>query len=398
MKCNVLLSAGLALVLAAPVSTALAGQVTLIGSQGTWECGRDGSLEVDSNGNVTIHVDSSCNLGADGGNNGGGNENPPAPALTKSSSSLSMQEGQTRTFTLKLNSAPASNVKVQVSSGSAGVASVNPASLTFTSANYSQAQTVTVSGLAVGSSTITAATTNDSDPAFSDLSTTVTVNVSAASGGGGPTNNDPGLGKKWFTTYEGQNVFVVDRSAYGNRTYFTGCLSQSWSALGLSHSRSLNPFVGTVQTGCRGYGSIRAGDTYAQRVPFKTGSGAFSIKIARAEAGEVAGQAYDIAISAIPGNLDPTEFADNKRCMQKNVTEGTISLMERSEWENLNPRNRGAYCPIEKNTKYYFNFRPSPGTQGATKCGTSSYVCRVQVVDDIPPSYYQDVRTPSDSY
>src|SRR5690606_27923334 len=206
-----------------------------------------------------------------------------------------------------------------------------------------------------------------------------------------------GLGKKWVTSFEGQNVFVVDRSAYGNRTYFPGCLSQSWSELGLSHNRPLNPFSGSVLTGCRGVHSLRAGATYAQRLHLVSGSLPVTSKLGRAEAGETAAQGYDIALSSTPGNLNPTEFA-NDRCSMKGTTDGTLSLIARSAWEKMSSRTRGVYCPIEENTVYYFNFRPAAGSAGATKCGTGNYICRVQVIDDIPATYYQDVRIATDSY
>lgn len=219
-----------------------------------------------------------------------------------------------------------------------------------------------------------------------------------SSGGGGVAGNDPGLGQKWLTSYQGKKVFVVDRSAYGNRTYFPGCMTKYWPEQGLSHGFSLSPLAGSIGKSCRSDHSLRAGEIYSVRVPLKMGNEGFgSIKLARAEAGEAGGQVYDIALSSTPGDLNPTEFA-NDRCVKKGITDGTLTLMPRRVWVTLSSRDQRVYCPVEENKVYYFNFAPALGTRGATDCGKGGYICRVQYITDIPAAYYQDVRVKSESY
>lgn len=392
MKFRFLMGAGLAAVLGAAVSAALAQQVTLISANGSLSCATHNGVQVSSNGAITINV-GSCDLGSGTGGDGGdpGGE-LPAGFLTASPSTINTQVDGESTFYVSLSRPPAGNGQLSIVSNDPNVATVT-GSVSFSSTSYGNRQ-VTVTGVSAGQTSITV-TAQGAD--FDGKFITIPVTVTSASGGGETGPDDPGLGKKWATTYQGQNVFVVDRSAYSNRTYFPGCLSQSWSALGLNHNRTLNPLaVANVLNSCRSVSSLQAGVTYSQRVPIGSAPGTFSIKLGRAEAGETSGQLYDIAISKVPGNLNPgsNEFPTNaSRCMKTGSTDASISLVGRSAWGSLSSRMQGSYCPLEENTVYYFNFRPV-----GTSCGKGTYVCRVQVMDDVPSHYYQDVRVKTDSY
>lgn len=393
MKFRFLMGAGLAAALGAAVSAALAQQVTLISANGSLSCATHNGVQVSNNGAITIDV-GSCDLGSGTGGDGGdpGGE-PPAASLIPSASGINTQADAQSTFFVRLNRAPAGDVQLNLVSNDPGIATVT-GSVNFTPGSWGN-KPVYVVGESAGQTSITATAQGDAD--FAGKSFNITVTVAPASGGGETGPDDPGLGKKWATSYQGQNVFVVDRSAYSNRTYFPGCLSQSWSALGLSHNRTLNPLaIANVLNSCRSVSSLQAGVIYSQRVPIGSAPGTFSIKLGRAEAGETGGQLYDIAISKVPGNLNPgsDEFPVNaSRCMKTGATDASISLVGRSAWSTLTSRMQGSYCRLEENTVYYFNFRPV-----GTSCGKGSYVCRVQVMDDIPSQYYQDVRVKTDSY
>ena len=129
------------------------------------------------------------------------------------------------------------------------------------------------------------------------------------------------------------------------------------------------------------YDTVVAGQVWSMRIPVGSGLAArtYSFGVQRAETGESL-NAYDFAISTIPGDFDV-----DSSCKQSGTGDIRVhdpAIFTPSVWTPS--------CPVTPNTTYYLNVRPQVGTAGATDCGSGpSNACRYRITLPAGFSYSQ---------